>query len=111
MIASDLYAQGRARHWAAHSLAERPDGFPLTEHLLQLIWQYQRLHGDQLATTTGQPLRILHPGFWNHEPGPDFRGAVIQFDDALAQHGDVEVDLAPSGWHAHGHDRNPNFKD
>jgi hypothetical protein len=110
MIAPDLYAQGRARYWAAHSLAERPAGFPLTEHLLQLIWQHQRLRVDQLLTTGNQAVRVLHPGFWNHEPGPDFRGAIVQFGDALAQHGDVEVDLAPSNWHSHGHDCNPNFK-
>lgn len=54
-------------------------------------------------------MRILHPGFWNHEAGPDFRGAVVQFGDALARHGDVEVDLAPHLWHAHGHDHNPAF--
>jgi hypothetical protein len=110
MISAGLYADWRARSWAAQALAERPDGSPLTEQLLQLIWHHQRLHRDRLHCLSGEPIRILHPGFWNHEPGPDFRGAVIQFGDALARNGDVEVDLSSQGWRAHGHDQNPSFK-
>src|SRR6478736_1400144 len=106
MITSGLYAVWRAQHWAAHLLAERPDGYPLSEHLLQLIWQHQRLRPAALATADGQPIRVMHPGFWSHEPGPDFRGAVVQFGESLAQHGDVEVDLASRGWRDHGHDQN-----
>ena len=53
---------------------------------------------------------MLHPGFWNHGAGPDFRDAVLQFDSEPPVTGDVEIDLQPSGWKAHGHDRNPNFE-
>jgi hypothetical protein len=52
----------------------------------------------------------LHPGFASVEGGPDFRGAVIQIGDAAPCSGDVEIDLRVGGWRAHGHDRNPNFK-
>ena len=85
------------------------NGFP-TERLLQAIWQHQRLRRDQLQTTDGRPVRVFHPGFVSVEGGPDFRGAVLQLGDAPSFVGDVEVDLRSSGWHAHGHDRNPNFK-
>jgi hypothetical protein len=44
------------------------------------------------------------------EGGPDFRGAVLQFGDEKPVAGDVEIDLQLSGWRAHGHDTNPNFK-
>jgi hypothetical protein len=54
-------------------------------------------------------VRVLHPGFGSVEGGPDFRGAVLQIGDAPPRSGDVEVDLRASGWHAHGHDRNPAF--
>jgi hypothetical protein len=57
----------------------------------------------------GKPVRVLHPGFWNHEAGPDFRGAVLQIGDEPAKSGDVEIDLRSDGWRNHGHDRNPNF--
>jgi hypothetical protein len=53
---------------------------------------------------------VLHPGFASVEGGPDFRGAVLQFADEKPISGDVEIDLQTSGWHAHGHDKNSNFK-
>ena len=80
------------------------------ERLLQAVWRHQRLRRDRLRTTDGQPVRVLHPGFASVEGGPDFRGAVIQIGDAAPRSGDVEIDLHVGGWHAHGHDRNPNFK-
>ena len=80
------------------------------ERLLQAVWQHQRLRRDQLKTADGKTVRIFHPGFASAEGGPDFRGAVIQIGDDAPRSGDVEVDLRASGWHAHGHDRNPNFQ-
>jgi hypothetical protein len=80
------------------------------ERLLQAIWQHQRLLRDQLRTSDGVAVRVLHPGFQNLEGGPDFRSAVVQFGEDCARTGDVEVDLRASGWRAHGHDRNPAFE-
>jgi hypothetical protein len=105
-----LYAQWRAQSWTAHTLAERSERAPLSERLLQLIWQHQRLRRDDLQTTDGRTVKILHPGFWNHEAGPDFRDAVIQIGQSLASPGDVEVDLVPQGWRSHGHDQNPSYR-
>src|SRR5262249_35135224 len=45
----------------------------------------------------------------NHEAGPDFRGALIQFGTETPRSGDIEIDLRTAGWRAHGHDRNPAF--
>jgi len=53
---------------------------------------------------------VLHPGFRSVEGGPDFRGAVVQFGDDPPRSGDIEVDVRPSGWRTHGHDRNPAFE-
>ena len=58
----------------------------------------------------GRGVRVLHPGFWNREAGPDFRGAMVQFDGEAPRTGDIEVDVCASGWHGHGHDTNPNFQ-
>ncbi|MFN0067617.1 MAG: DUF2851 family protein [Limisphaerales bacterium] len=79
------------------------------ERLLQAVWQAQRLRRDRLRTADGRRLRVLHPGFLNREAGPDFRGAVLQFDDEPAVSGDVEVDLEPAGWRAHAHAGNPAY--
>src|SRR6185436_13724516 len=70
----------------------------------------QRLLRDQLKTLDGQSVRVLHPGFKNVEAGPDFRGAIVQIGTEPPRAGDVEVDVRSGGWHAHGHDRNPNFQ-
>jgi Protein of unknown function (DUF2851) len=102
-----LYARWRAQCGLMPALRE--DGESPPERLLQSVWQHQRLLRDQLKTLDGRTVRILHPGFISREGGPDFRGAVIQFDDAAPIAGDVEVDLRTTGWRAHGHDRNPAF--
>lgn len=107
-LANSFYAVWRTRHGLASVFHDTTDTPP--ERLLQAIWQHQRLRRDQLRTLDGQRLRVLHPGFVSVEGGPDFRGAVLQFGTAAALTGDVEVDLRTSGWHAHGHDQNPAFR-
>src|SRR6185503_2954836 len=106
---SSFYARWRARRELWPSLREEPPTPP--EQLLQLIWFHQRIKRDELTTTDGRSVRVLHPGFWNREAGPDFRGAVLQFGSAPPRTGDIEIDLAASGWRAHRHDRNSNYKD
>ena len=103
----NFYLEWRARHGPALALQEHPAAPP--ERLLQRIWHHQRLQRGQLQLADGRPVRVLHPGFWNHEPGPDFREAIVQFGNDAPRGGDIEIDLEASGWHAHGHDRNPAF--
>jgi hypothetical protein len=105
--ADNFYAIWRqqCRALALHDGASIPP-----EKLLQAVWQHQRLKRGELQTTAGQPLRVLHPGFVSAEGGPDFRGAVLQIGDAAPVAGDVEIDLQSNGWRAHGHDRNPTFR-
>jgi hypothetical protein len=79
------------------------------ERLLQNIWHHQRIRREELRLTNGRALRVLHPGFWNHGAGPDFRDAVVQFDTDAPVTCDIELDLESRDWHAHGHDCNANF--
>jgi hypothetical protein len=106
--AENFYAVWRERCRAVNVL--RDDGSVPPEKLLQAVWQHQRIRRDQLKTADGRSVRVLHPGFASAEGGPDFRGAVLQFENETPVAGDVEIDLQSSGWRAHGHDRNPNFK-
>jgi len=106
--AENFYATWRERCRAVGALHD--DNSVPPEKLLQAVWQHQRLKRDQLKTADGMTVRVLHPGFASAEGGPDFRGAVLQFGDAAPVSGDVEIDLQPGGWRAHGHDRNPAFK-
>ena len=105
---SNFYAEWRARAGLVPALREGDDAPP--ERLLQAVWFHQRLRRAELRTHDGRALRVLHPGFWNREPGPDFRGAVIQFDGESPRTADIEVDLHSAGWRGHKHDVNPNFK-
>ena len=107
-IQDSFYARWRVESGAVLLLREDTESPP--ERLLQVIWQHQRLLRDQLSTLDGQQLRVLHPGFHNLEGGPDFRQAIIQMGEGPPRQGDVELDLRASGWHAHGHDRNPAFQ-
>jgi len=106
--AENSYATWRERGRAAGALRDENSTPP--EKLLQAVWQHQRIQRDRLKTPGGTRVRVLHPGFASAEGGPDFRGAVLQFDDEKPVAGDVEIDLQPGSWRAHGHDKNPNFK-
>ena len=105
--ADNFYAVWREQCRAVNVLRDG-DSVP-PEKLLQAVWQHQRLQRDRLQTADGRSLRVLHPGFVSVEGGPDFRGAVLQFENEKPVPGDVEIDLQSSGWRAHGHDKNPNF--
>lgn len=107
LLPANLYAAWRAQRPGAGSLCE--DG-PPPERLLQAVWQHQRLLRDALALADGRAVRVLHPGFHNREPGPDFRDAIVQFGGEAPQRGDVEIDLAAGGWRTHRHNVNPNFR-
>ena len=107
-LSPGLYAQWRAQNESRLLLRDRGGSHP-PERLLQSVWHHQRLHRDQLQTIDGRPVRVLHPGFWNHEAGPDFRGAVVQIGQEEARSGDVEIDWERRNWQAHHHEGNPAF--
>ena len=83
---------------------------PPDENLLQRIWLEQRLRRDHLRTLDGRAVTVLHPGIWNRESGPDFRRAMVQFDDEPALTGDIEVDVAQRGWQQHRHHIDPAYR-
>ncbi|MDB6053314.1 MAG: hypothetical protein JWN25_837 [Verrucomicrobiales bacterium] len=104
---ANLYARWRSSPEfipLLHSTSTKP-----AERLLQVIWHHQRLQRDRLHTIDGRSVKVLHPGFWSHEGGPDFRRAVIQIDNETPITGDIELDLEESGWQTHGHDRTRTF--
>ncbi|MCX7824926.1 MAG: DUF2851 family protein [Verrucomicrobiae bacterium] len=84
---------------------------PVYERLAQAIWFDQRLRRDALLTADGRRVRVVSPGWWNLEAGPDFRRAVVAFGDDKPQLGDVEVHLRASDWHQHGHGNDPLYND
>jgi hypothetical protein len=74
------------------------------EEDLQDLWEAQRFERRGLLTEDARAVEIGHPGLRSREGGPDFRGARLRLGGVDVV-GDVELHLSPSGWAAHGHDR------
>ena len=66
---------------------------------------------DSLVTTDGRRVRIIFPGWWNVEAGPDFRHATVQFDDRPERKGDIEIHLRADDWRQHRHYEDPLYND
>ena len=75
---------------------------PLTERHVQALWYDGDLRPAELATSDGAAVRVVHPGEWNLEAGPDFKNAVLEIGGRRVV-GDVEVHIRPSDWTAHLH--------
>jgi hypothetical protein len=81
---------------------------PVSERLVQAIWADQLFNPDGLRTRDGREVRVLSPGRWNVEGGPDFIGARLEIGGALLR-GDVEIHLHATGWREHGHGADPAY--
>lgn len=91
-------------------LRETASGFELSERHLQCLWYDPSIRPKQLVTNTGETVRILDPGRWNLEAGPDFIDAVIQVGpDQRHLKGDIEIHIHPADWEAHRHANNPDY--
>jgi hypothetical protein len=108
-LPADFYAAALARLSADRAVLREAAPEPPPERWLQQLWRHQRIRRGELKALDGRPVRVLHPGFWNRTPGPDFQRAVIQLGDDAPQTGDVEIDVGVGGWRGHGHDRNARY--
>ncbi len=108
-LPSGFYAEWRRQVQAGCAFRESPD--PPPERWLQQVWRHQRLRREALVTLDGRAVRVLHPGFWNREPGPDFRDAVVQLGESPAVRGDIELDVEVRHWQGHRHSSNPAYRD
>lgn len=80
--------------------------FAVPESFLYFLWQYQYFNKLNLTSTTGESVQVLHPGFRNHDAGPDFTNARLLISD-VEWSGTVEMHTKTSDWlaHHHQHDR------
>ncbi|MBI2191935.1 MAG: DUF2851 family protein [Planctomycetes bacterium] len=84
-------------------------GVPVRERVVRCIWYGQHLALGSLHTLDGESVRIVTPGWWNPEGGPDFLKAELAFGDEPVQRGDVEIHLGASDWYRHEHHRDPRY--
>lgn len=81
----------------------------LSEKLLQYVWLHRLFNSNRLETTRGEKVKIISPGRWNQNSGPDFLDARIQIDE-IVMAGNIELHLSASDWIKHGHSQNKNYK-
>ena len=81
--------------------------FQFPELLLQRIWAERSFRAKDARTESRETVKIIRPGRWNRQEGPDFKQAEIQIDGRPV-HGEVEMHLREPDWQAHAHavDRN-----
>lgn len=96
---------GRGAQEKASTLISKP---PISERLIQSIWAEKHLKADAIQTLTGKPVKVLNPGRWNEESGPDFISGEISIGNQILK-GDVEIHIRASDWLRHKHDSNYEF--
>ncbi|GIX44865.1 MAG: hypothetical protein KatS3mg130_1273 [Candidatus Sumerlaea sp.] len=94
---------GEIRH--ATFLVRDPElgGLP-NERLVQAVWHEQLLLTENLRTCSGKSLKVLEPGRWNFERGPDFLDAELEIAGQRLR-GDIEIHVKSSDWDRHRHGR------
>ncbi len=83
-----------------------PFSFP--EILLQQIWARGEFDATRLTTANGRAVKVLHPGRWNRQGGPDFKQARLRIGGESVT-GDVEVHLHEADWTKHRHADDPAY--
>lgn len=80
----------------------------MSEDFLNFIWRYRLFSQSDLRTTSGDFLKIIHPGLINSHAGPDFSQVRILVNNTLWV-GCAEVHVRASDWHRHGHHRDKAY--
>ncbi len=68
---------------------------------LHYIWNNVSTSHNYIASG-GHRIKVISPGTWNVEAGPDFLNAGIEIDDKRVN-GDIEIHYRASDWFAHKH--------
>lgn len=74
----------------------------MKEEFLQYIWANTLYDRDGFTTHDGRRVRIVDPGQYNRDAGPDFFNAQIRIGEIVLA-GNIEIHLRSSDWYRHGH--------
>ena len=86
----------------------KPDLDKIDEAFVQKLWNEQQFFDTNMQAIDRRTIRVLKPGIWNHNEGPDFMHAEIEIDGKL-QIGDVEIHVQSSEWYDHKHHLNSRY--
>jgi len=79
----------------------------LREEFLYHIWDEGHLKSDPV-TVSGKPVRIVYPGQYNTNRGPDFFNAALTINGQNLT-GSIEIHTGTYDWIVHHHDENPYY--
>ena len=85
-----------------------PDLNKIDEVSVQKWWHEQRFFDTNMTSIDRRAIRVLKPGIWNHNEGPDFMHAEVEINGKLHV-GDVEIHVQSSEWYAHKHHLNSRY--
>ena len=71
------------------------------ERFFQALWNEQFFKND-LRLKDGRNMKVISPGTWNLEEGPDFKRATVLIDGTKYV-GDIEIHRKEAEWNHHGH--------
>ncbi len=74
----------------------------MKEEFISSLWRNCLLRPEDLKTTDGEEVVIMHPGYANTNSGPDFFAAKLRINGTIWA-GNVEVHVLASDWTRHGH--------
>lgn len=75
---------------------------PFTEYFLHYVWRTKQIQVQNLTTTDGKKIEILHFGQYNENAGPDFLQATVRIEDTIWV-GHIEMHVLSSDWEKHRH--------
>lgn len=74
----------------------------MKEEFIFFLWQYSLYDSDGLSTTMGEKVKVINPGIFNYDSGPDFFAARVEIDGTILV-GNIEIHLNSSNWYHHKH--------
>lgn len=80
----------------------------MKEEFLHYLWKYSLYDPESLLDNDKNKIRIINPGQYNKDSGPDFFNARIQIGDT-SWAGNVEIHTSSSHFDIHGHNHDPAF--
>jgi hypothetical protein len=81
----------------------------MPEAFLHYIWRTQLFERQGLRTLSGASVEVLHPGYLNHDAGPDFWQAKLRIAGQLWV-GKVEIHIRSRDWGQHGHQHDTAYE-
>jgi len=80
----------------------------MKEEFLHYLWKYSLYDPESLLDNENKKIRVINPGEYNRDSGPDFFNARICIGDT-SWAGNVEIHTSSSHFDNHGHNHDPAF--